>query len=75
MTLEKAMEQIRRYYAAALNLKHVRKPLAWALYQVWHEADKQGETAEKCDGSEKCGRFCANCNRRTNNDPNSSSCR
>ena len=65
MTLEKAMEQIGRYYAAALNLKHVRKPLAWALYQVWREADKQGETADKCDSSEKRGRFCANCNRRS----------
>ena len=64
MTLEKAMEQIRRYYAAALNLKHVRKPLAWALYQVWHEADKQGETAKKCDSSEHCVGRCENCNGR-----------
>lgn len=64
MTLEKAIEEIRRYYAAALNLKHVRKPLAWALYQVWREVDKQGVTVEKCDSSEKCAGRCENCNRR-----------
>lgn len=68
MTIEKAIEQIRQYYAAALNLKHVRKPLAWALYQVWREADKQGVTVDKCDSSERCGGYCENCNRRFDND-------
>lgn len=41
MTLDKAIELLRANYKTALNLKWVRKPLAWALYQTWHEADKQ----------------------------------
>ena len=40
MTLEKAIELIRIEYANALKLKHIKKPLAYALYQVWKIADK-----------------------------------
>ena len=41
MTLDKAIELLRANYKTALNLKWVRKPLAWALYQTWHEADSR----------------------------------
>lgn len=41
MTLDKTIELLRVNYKTALNLKWVRKPLAWALYQTWHEADRQ----------------------------------
>lgn len=65
MTLDKAIELLRANYKTALNLKWVRKPLAWALYQTWHEADRQQtENKPKCDGCDKCAAYCANCNRR-----------
>ena len=32
MTLDKAIELLRANYKTALNLKWVRKPLAWALF-------------------------------------------
>ena len=40
MTLEKAIELIRIEYANALKFKHIKNPLAYALYQVWKIADK-----------------------------------
>lgn len=43
MTLEKAIELIRIEYAHALKLKHIKKPLAYALYQVWKIADRSKE--------------------------------
>lgn len=65
MTLDKAIELLRANYKTALNLKWVRKPLAWALYQTWHEADiQQTESRQSCDGCDKCAAYCANCNRR-----------
>lgn len=39
MTLEKAIEMIKAEYAWAKKHKYIVKPLAWALYQVWKEAD------------------------------------
>lgn len=41
MTLEQAIELLREKYERAKNLKYVINPLAWALYQVWKEADNQ----------------------------------
>ena len=39
MTIEQAIELLRQKYDEAKNLKYVINPLAWALYQVWKEAD------------------------------------
>ena len=40
MTLEQAIELLRKEYERAKNLEYVKKPLAWALYQVWKKADR-----------------------------------
>jgi len=37
----KIMQQIESYHAKAKELKYIKKPLAWALYQVWKEVDKE----------------------------------
>lgn len=41
MNLDKAVELLKKEYERAKRLKYVRKPLAWALYQVWKLADKE----------------------------------
>lgn len=41
MTLEKAIERLKAEYERAKSLSYVVKPLAYALYQVWKEADKK----------------------------------
>ena len=41
MTLTKALNMVEKEYERAKNLKYVRNPLAYALYKVWKEADKQ----------------------------------
>ena len=41
MTLEKAIEMLRKEYERAKNMEYVMKPLAWALYQVWKKADEE----------------------------------
>ena len=41
MTLEKAIELLKREYERAKGLEFVHNPLAWALYRVWKVADKQ----------------------------------
>lgn len=43
MTLEKAIELLRREYERAKNMDYVKKPLAWALFQVWKKADAERE--------------------------------
>ena len=43
MTLEKTIELIRFEYANALKRKDIKKPLAYAIYQVWKIADKSKE--------------------------------
>lgn len=40
MTLEQAIELLRKEYERAKNMEYVKKPLAWALFQVWKKADK-----------------------------------
>ena len=42
MTLEQAIELLKQEYERAKTLEYVQKPLAFALYQVWKEADKRG---------------------------------
>lgn len=39
MTLEKAVKLLEEKYERAQKMEYVQKPLAWALYQVWKEAD------------------------------------
>ena len=41
MTLEEAIKLLNWYYERAKNMEYVQNPLAWALYQVWKEADKK----------------------------------
>lgn len=41
MTLEQAIELLRKEYERAKGLEYVRKPLAFALFQVWKKADKK----------------------------------
>ncbi|MBR2927533.1 MAG: hypothetical protein IKC24_00040 [Oscillospiraceae bacterium] len=42
MTLETAIERLEQEYERARGLSFVRNPLAYALYQVWKEADRRG---------------------------------
>ena len=39
MTLEQAIEMLKKEYERAKNMEYVKKPLAWALFQVWKKAD------------------------------------
>lgn len=41
MTLEQAISLLRERYEKARKNKYVQFPLAWALHQVWREADKE----------------------------------
>lgn len=41
MTLEQAIELLRKEYERAKNMDYVKKPLAWALFQVWKKADAE----------------------------------
>lgn len=40
-TLEDAIDLLKKEYERAKNMEYVKKPLAWALFQVWKKADKQ----------------------------------
>lgn len=40
MTIKKAHERLDFYYEQAKASKFVWKPVAWALYQTWKEADR-----------------------------------
>lgn len=41
MTIEKAIEEVGKYYAKALTMDWVKNKTAWALYQVWKIADME----------------------------------
>lgn len=41
MSLDRAIELLKVKYQLALDLRYIGKPLAWALYQVWKEADRE----------------------------------
>lgn len=41
MTLEQAISLLRERYEKAQKTEYIQFPLAWALYQVWREADKE----------------------------------
>ena len=43
MTLEEAIETVRKMYEIGLNMPFVYNPVAWALYQAWKMADIKGK--------------------------------
>lgn len=42
MTLQKAEKRLKEEFEKAKKLGFVNNPIAYALYQVWKEADKSG---------------------------------
>ena len=41
MTIQKAIKLLEVEYERAKKLEHIRKPLAYALFQVWKKADTE----------------------------------
>lgn len=41
MTLDYAIELLKKEYERAQCIPYVRNPLAWALYQVWTKANRE----------------------------------
>ena len=41
MKIETAVKRLQEEYEKAKNLEFVRDPVAYALYQVWKEADER----------------------------------
>ena len=41
MTIEKAIRLLVAEYEKAKKMDRIRKPLAFALYQVWKKADRE----------------------------------
>lgn len=41
-TIGKAIELLKEEYERARQLQYIRNPLAYALFQVWKEADRRG---------------------------------
>ena len=56
MTLEKAIEKLKTEYERAKSLSYVVNPLAYALYQVWKEADKKKtrDTLKSSESEDQC---------------------
>lgn len=40
-TIEKAKQLLEQEYERAKSLEYVRKPLSYALYQVWQKIEKE----------------------------------
>lgn len=40
MRIETAIKKVKEEYDRAVNLEFVRDPIAYALFQVWKEADR-----------------------------------
>lgn len=47
MTLNKAIKMLKEQYEKAKKLEWVHNPIAYALYHVWKEADRDGGRNEK----------------------------
>ena len=47
MSIEKAVRLIKEEYERAKSMEFVRNPIAWALYQVWKKADKEGSDEKR----------------------------
>lgn len=45
---EKWIQEVKEMYQKAVNLPYIKKPLAWALYQVWKKHDKE-DTSRRTD--------------------------
>lgn len=43
MRIETAVKKVQEEYERAVQLEFVRDPVAYALYQVWKEANRTGE--------------------------------
>ena len=41
MTIEKAIEKVKKKYLEAFKNESIRDPVAWSLYQIWKEADTE----------------------------------
>ena len=48
MDYEKAVKHLKEKYIFAATQPWIHKPLAWALYQVWREADNEQDIAQGC---------------------------
>lgn len=53
MTIDKAIDLLRKEHARAESLPYVHKPVAWALYQVWKKADQEKERPSAADPCNK----------------------
>ena len=42
MSLQQAIELLKKEYDRAVKLEFVRDPLAYALFQTWKKADREG---------------------------------
>jgi hypothetical protein len=49
MTLENALENVRREYYKACATEWVKDPLSYALYNVWKQADRERRKKETPD--------------------------
>lgn len=49
MTIYKAINLLMKEHSSAKKLPYVKKPVAWALYQVWKEADRETERPSAAD--------------------------
>ena len=49
MSLQQAIELLKKEYDRAVKLEFVRDPLAYALFQTWKKADREG-------GNRKCSK-------------------
>lgn len=47
MTLQRAIKLLEIHYDRAKGLKHIRNPLAYALYKVWKLADREPPIANE----------------------------
>jgi hypothetical protein len=41
MKYETMIKQLTKRYNKALRTDYIRKPMSWALYQMWREVDNQ----------------------------------
>lgn len=53
MTIEKAIKLLTKEYERAKRLSFVRNPVAYALYQVWKMADKEGVRHNEKDANSR----------------------
>lgn len=47
MKIDTAMKRLEKEYERAKNLEFVRNPVAYALYQVWKEADREDQPPQE----------------------------